>query len=117
MLCDKTLADTHGQQETLFFSVESLPTVIVFGREEPEQRRDALAVLRVVEVVAPPVDGPVLVGVVAGQGVLVPGAGVQGDGADHAGHVDVGEAVGEVVQVHVDAVGGHLPLDAGVAGS
>ena len=96
---------------------EQYPTVVVFGREEPEERRDALAVLRVVEVVAPPVDRPVLVGVVAGQGVLVARAGVQRDGADHAGDVDVAEAVGEVVEVDVDAVGGHLALDAGVAGS
>ena len=54
---------------------------------------------------------------VAGEGVHVALAGLEGDRGDDPGHVDVGEAVGEVVQVDVDAVGGHLPLDAGVAGS
>ena len=42
----------------------SLLTVIVLGWQEPEERGDALAVLRVVEVVAPAVECPVLVSVV-----------------------------------------------------
>ena len=88
-----------------------IPTVIVFGREEPQQRRDALAVLRVVEVVAPAVEVAVLVRVVAGEGVDVPLAGLEGDRGDDPGHVDVGQAVGEVVDVDVDPVAGHLALD------
>ena len=47
-------------------------TVVVLGGEEPDERRDALAVLRVVEVVAPAVEGAILLRVVAREGVLVP---------------------------------------------
>ena len=47
-------------------------TVVVLCGEEPDERRDALAVLRVVEVVAPAVEGAILLRVVAREGVLVP---------------------------------------------
>ena len=84
-------------------------TVVVLGGEEPDEGRDALAVLRVVEVVAPPVEGAILLRVVARQGVLIPLARVvRHRRRDDAGHVDVGEAVGKVVDVDVDAIAGHL---------
>ena len=84
-------------------------TVVVLGGEEPDERRDALAVLRVVEVVAPAVEGAILLRVVAREGVLVPQTCVQRHcRRDDARHVDVGEAVGKVVDVDVDAVPGHL---------
>lgn len=102
---------------TLFFLFSpSFPTVIVFGREEPDEGSDALPVLGSVEIVAPAVEVPVLPRVIAWQHVLVSGAGVQGRRAHDACHIDVRQAVGEVVDVDVDAVAGHLTLDAGVGG-
>ena len=84
-------------------------TVVVLSWQEPEQGRDALAVLRVVEVVAPAVVGAVLLRVVARQGVFVARTRVMRHRRrDDARHVDVGEAVGKVVDVDVDAVPGHL---------
>ena len=69
-----------------------------------------------VEVIAPPVVGPVLVGVVAGQGILVrvlalvqlllPQQVVGHHRRHDSGNVDVGQAGGEVVQIHVQAVAG-----------
>ena len=82
-------------------------TVIVLSRQEPEEGRDALAVLGVVEVVAPAVEGPVLVGVVTGRVVLLLvtlGKAAHRHGAHHTGHVDVGQAVGELIHVDVDTV-------------
>ena len=74
-------------------------TIIIFCAEEPEEGRDTLSILRVIEVVAPAIERPVSVGVIAGKRVLIPRAGVQGDGRDDPGHVDVGQAVGKVVNV------------------
>ena len=86
---------------------ELLVTVVILSGQEPEERRDTLPVLGVVEVVAPPVEGPVLVGVVAGGMVLLFVALRQAPHrhrAHHASHVNVGQTVGELVDVHVDAV-------------
>lgn len=84
-------------------------TVVVLGGEEPDEGSDALAVLRVVEVVAPPVVGAVLLRVVARQGVLVARTRVMRHRRrDDARHVDVGQAVRKVVDVHVNAVAGNL---------
>ena len=54
-------------------------------------------------------------GVVAGQGVLVERALGDGRRRHDSGDVDVGQAVGEVVNVDVDAIPGHLTLDPVVA--
>lgn len=90
-------------------------TVVVLGGEKPDEGRDALAVLRVVKVVAPAVEGAILLRVVAREGVLVPLARVQRHRRrDDAGHVDVGEAVGKVVDVDVDAVASHLQAGRGL---
>ena len=104
-----------------------LLTIVVLSREEPEERRDTLAVLRVVEVVAPPVEGAILVGVVTRGVVLLLVAlrqALHWDRGHHAGHVDVGQAVGELVDVHVDAVDGvdgvlrvHLSPEPGFPGA
>ena len=54
---------------------------------------------------------------VAGQRVLVSLADVYGrGGGDDPGHVNVGQPVGEVVDVHVQTVARHLPLDPGLLG-
>ena len=102
-------------------------TVVVLSREEPEERRDTLAVLRVVEVVAPPVEGAVLVGVVTRGVVLLLVALSQaphGHRAHHSSDVNVGQTVGELVDVHVDAVDGvdgvlrvHLSPEPGFSGA
>ena len=106
---------------------ELLVTVVILSGEEPEERRDTLPVLRVVEVVAPPVEGPVLVGVVTRRVVLLLVALRQaphGHRAHHPSHVNVGQTVGELVDVHVDAVNGvdgvlrvHLSSEPGFPGA
>ena len=79
----------HGRYELL--SMNNELTVVVLGGEEPDERCDALAVLWVVEVVTPPVEGAILLSVVAREGVLVPQARVQRQRRrDDARHVDIG---------------------------
>jgi hypothetical protein len=90
----------------------SFLTVVIFCRKESYERRDALSVLRVVEVVAPSVEGSVLLRVVARQRIRVPGAGVEWWTGDNAGDVDVGQAVGKVLEVDVEVIASHLTLDA-----
>ena len=100
-----------GLSLALIYSIplKNTLTVVILGGEEPDERRDALAVLRVVEVVAPAVVGAVLLRVIAREGVLVARARVMRHRRrDDARHVDVGQAVREVVDVHVDAVAGNL---------
>ena len=79
----------HGRYELL--SMNNELTVVVLGGEEPDERCDALAVLWVVEVVTPSVEGAILLSVVAREGVLVPQARVQRQRRrDDARHVDIG---------------------------
>ena len=97
-------------------------TVIILSRKESEQGRQTLAVLRIVEIVAPSIECPVLVGVVTRGVVLLLVAlrqALHWHRGHHAGHVDVGQAVGELVDVDtVDAVlGVHLPLESGLTSS
>ena len=94
-VCAKLLAGArgldmiHGRYELL--SMNNELTVVVLGGEEPDERCDALAVLWVVEVVTPPVEGAILLSVVAREGVLVPQARVQRQRRrDDARHVDIG---------------------------
>ena len=78
--------------------------------------------MRIVEIVAPAIEGPVLVGVVT-RGVILLlvtlRQALHRDSGHHAGHVDVSQAVGELVDVDaVDTVVGvHLPLESWLAGS
>ena len=102
-------------------------TVIILSRKESEQGRQTLAVLRIVEIVAPSIECPVLVGVVTRGVVLLLVALRQaphGHRAHHASHVNVGQTVGELVDVHVDAVDGvdgvlrvHLSPEPGFSGA
>ena len=91
-------------------------TVVVLSRKESQEGRQTLAVLRIVEIIAPAIEGPVLVGVVTRGVVLLLvtlGQALDRNSGHHAGHVDVGQTVSELV--HVDAVdtvfGVHLPLE------
>lgn len=54
---------------------------------------------------------------IAGQRVFVEWASGDGGRRDHSRHVDVCQAVGKVVNVHLDSVAGHLTFDSSVAGS
>jgi hypothetical protein len=79
--------------------------VVILSRKEPKDGGDALAVLGVVEVVAPPVEGSVNIRVVAWRMVLLLVTfleAARGAGGDDSGHVNVGEAVGKFI--HVDQV-------------
>ena len=96
-------------------------TVVILSRKESQEGRQALAVLRIVEIVAPAIECSVLVGVVTRGVVLLLvalGQALDRHSGHHAGHVDVGQTVGELVNVHaVDAVFGvqHLPLESRLA--
>ena len=77
-------------------------TIVVLSRKETKEGGDALAVLRTVEVVAPTVEVSVLVGVVAGRMVLLFVTLSQASdrhGRYHSGSVDVGQAVGKLVDI------------------
>ena len=77
-------------------------TIVVLSRKETKEGGDALAVLRTVEVVAPIVEVSVLVGVVAGRMVLLFVTLSQASdrhGRYHSGSVDVGQAVGKLVDI------------------
>ena len=54
---------------------------------------------------------------IAGQSVFVERTFGDGRRRHDPGDVDVGQAVGEVVDVDVDSISGHLTFDASVAGS
>lgn len=78
--------------------------------------------MRIVEIIAPAIECPVLVGVVTRGVVLLLvtlGQALDRNRGHHAGHVDVGQTVGELVDVDaVDAVlGVHLPLESWLASS
>ena len=96
-------------------------TVVILSRKESQEGRQALAVLRIVEIVAPAIECSVLVGVVTRGVVLLLvalGQALDRHSGRHAGHAGVGQAVGELVNVHaVDAVFGvqHLPLESRLA--
>ena len=72
--------------------------------------------MRIVEIIAPAIECPVLVGVVTRGVVLLLvalGQALDRDSGHHAGYVDVGQTVGELVDVDtVDTVFGvHLSLE------
>ena len=77
-------------------------TIVVLSRKETKEGEDALAILRTVEAVAPTVEVSVLVGVVAGRMVLLFVTLSQASdrhGRYHSGSVDVGQAVGKLVDI------------------
>ena len=78
--------------------------------------------MRIVEIIAPAIECPVLVGVVTRGVVLLLvtlGQALDRNRGHHAGHVDVGQTVGKLVDVDaVDTVFGvHLPLEPWLASS
>ena len=96
-------------------------TVVILSRKESQEGRQTLAVLRIVEIVTPAIECPVLVGVVTRGVVLLLvtlSKTLDRHRGHHAGHVDVGQTVGELVDVDtVDAVlcVQHLSLESRLA--
>ena len=70
--------------------ISSVDTIIVFGREKPQEWSDAFAVLRTIEVIAPPIESPVPVGMVTRKRVFIQRTGLQRGRRDDPRHVDVG---------------------------
>ena len=71
-------------------------TVVILSRKESQEGRQTLAVLRIVEIIAPAIECPVLVGVVTRGVVLLLvalGQALHRHRAHHARHVDVGETL------------------------
>ena len=101
-----------------------LLTIIILSWEESEEWRQTLAILGIVEIVAPTIECSEGVGVVTGRVVLLLVTLTQGldwDSGHHPGHVNVGQTIGELVHIDMDAVDAvlrlHLSLEPGLSGS